>query len=577
MWQSVSTKPSATLPVSLAAALLLALPAAAQTAPPPPADTAAPKPAVSDGTPTAPATAPALQVPTLGPLGGRDTPLVFRPAAGGVLPGFSNVAPSLGVAGISRPIDLGDRSFAIQPSVGVEVLGTTNLSRTGQNARREIVTTLAPSLEVAADTLRLSGYLRYTPALRFYGTDWNGVDQIGDARLLAALLPGLFYLDVRGAATVLPARAGQIPGSGQALARDSTTQTYTAQITPFFLHRFGSAASMQTGYSFLYSRQNAAEFSQSGLDGSSANYTGHRGFAVLRSGEDLGRLALQARVDSTWYVGDGIYDGARYFVTALEARYAILRTVAVFGEVGYEQQKFAGTNPLNIKGPIGSVGVRLTPTPDSIIIARFGRQSGFNSFSLNAGMALGARTSLFATYRETLSTSLSQAQDLLSTSTTDARGDLVDSQSGAPVVLIDSFLGLSDTVFRTRLGTASLRYTWPRDVFTLSGTYQSRDPVSSANAAVPAFSTRGAFASFNWAHEFSPRTTGVATLQYGRLSSTQSGRGYEDVYAAAATLSHELSDKLTGSLQFAWARDTALEANQDETQFIIRAALRRTF
>lgn len=577
MWQPVPIKSEATLPVSLAAALLLALPVAAQNAPSSPTDSGPAKPAVTEGGTTTPAGAPALESPALGPLGGRDTARVFRPSGGGAPTGFATVAPGLGVAGIITPFDLGNRSFGIRPSIGADVLATNRLSGTGQGPRREIVTTIAPSLEVAADTLRLSGYLRYTPGLRFYGTNWNGVDQVGDGRVLAALFPGLFYLDVRGAASVVPTRAGQIPGSGQAIARDSTAQTYTAQVTPFLVQRFGTAASVQVGYSFQYARQNAADISQPGLDGSAANYTGHRGFAVLRSGEDFGRLALQARVDGTWYVGDGIYDGARYFVTALEARYAILRTVAVFGEVGYEKQRLAGTNPLNINGPIGSVGVRLTPTPDSIVIARFGRQNGFNSFSLNAGVDLGARTSLFATYREALSTPLSQSLDLLGASVSDTRGDLVDSQSGAPVVLIDSFLGLSDTLYRTRLGTASLRYSWPRDVFTLSGTYQSRDPVSSSSAAVTPFSSRGAYATFSWTHEFSPRTTGGATLQYGRLSSSQAGRGNEDIYAAAATISHELTDKLTGGLQVAVSRDTTSDANQSETQFAVRAGLRRSF
>ena len=110
-------------------------------------------------------------------------------------------------------------------------------------------------------------------------------------------------------------------------------------------------------------------------------------------------------------------------------------------------------------------------------------------FSLNAGVALGVRTNLFATYRDTLATSLTQAQDLLATTTTDALGNPVDSQSGAPVVLINSFLGLSDTLYRMRVGTVSLRHHWPRDVFTLSGTWQSQDPITSANNTVPVSSS----------------------------------------------------------------------------------------
>lgn len=574
MWRLVLIKlDAALLPVCLAAALLLALPAAAQTTAPSPADSSAPKPVVGDVGVTAPATTPALQAPTLGPLGGRDTPLAFRPAAGGVLPGFANSAPGLGLAGIGPPFELGNRTFGFQPSVAVEVLGSNRL----QNGRSKIVTTVAPGIEAAVDSVRLSGSLRYTPALHMYGTYWGGVDQIGDGRLLAALLPGLFYIDMRGAASVLPTTAGQLPGSGQAISRNSTTQAYTAQVTPFMVYRLGGLASMQAGYSFQYSRQSAADFTQVGLDGSGANYTGHRGFAVLRSGEDLGRLALQARVDGTLYVGEGIYDGARQFVTALEARYAILRSVAVLGEIGYEKQKLAGTNPFIINEMIWSGGLRLTPTPDSIIIARYGRHSGFNSFSVNAGVALGVRTNLYATYSESLSTSLSQAQDLLANTTTDARGELVDSQSGAPVALFNSFLGLSNTLYRMRTGTASLRYSWPRDVFTLSGSYQSQQPITSANTAVPVTSNRGAYATLSWSHEFSRRTTGGATLQYGRISSVLSAKGYDEIYAAAATLSHDLSDKLTGSLQFSWARDATLDPNQGDSQLTVRAGLRRTF
>ncbi|HKU93790.1 MAG TPA: TIGR03016 family PEP-CTERM system-associated outer membrane protein [Vineibacter sp.] len=566
-------KPNAALPAGLVVALL-ALPAAAQTDAP----GATPAPAVSSDGPATPVAAPALQSPALGPLGGRDTPVDTRSLAGGTLPGFATIAPGLGVAGISTPFDLGNRPYAIRPSIGVEALATNDKART--DGRSNVVTTIAPSLEAAVDTSRLFGTLRYTPALRLYGTRFNqiDVDQVGDGRLLAALVPGLFYVDMRGAASVVSVRPGVIPGSGQFVNRRETAQTYTAQVTPFLVQRFGSAASLQVGYSFQYSRQTGANSSQSIPDGLAEGYTAHRGFAVLRSGEDLGRLALQARIDGTRFVGNGIYDDAHRFVAALETRYAILRNVALLGEIGYESLRYAGTNPHSIQDPIWSVGLRLTPRPDSIVIIRYGRHSGFNSFSLNAGVALGVRTDLFATYKETLSTSLSEAQDLLATTTTDALGNPVDSQSGAPVVLIPPFLGLSDTLFRMRTGTVSLRYHWPRDVFTLSGTWQKQDPVTSASTAQSAVSSRGIYAAFNWRHEFSPRTTGMATVQYGRVSSAQFGQGTGNVYSAAATLAHELSDKLTASLQFAWTRDNArTTASETNQQFVFRAGLRRTF
>src|SRR5258707_14675865 len=101
-------------------------------------------------------------------------------------------------------------------------------------------------------------------------------------------------------------------------------QTYIAEVTPFLVHRLGSAATVQAGYSFQYSSQNLANtfqyssqnlanIAQTNAESVAANFTAHRGFAVVRSGEDFGRLALQARVDGTKYVGSGIYDDAHNF------------------------------------------------------------------------------------------------------------------------------------------------------------------------------------------------------------------------------------------------------------------------
>ncbi|HEY2255556.1 MAG TPA: TIGR03016 family PEP-CTERM system-associated outer membrane protein [Variovorax sp.] len=580
--------------------MLIALPAAAQIAPraggttPVVTSDGAPlTPAVTGDSTVMPPATPVLESPALGPLGGPDTP-INRPFAGGALLGFANTAPGLGVAGVGTPFDLGNRPYAIRPSIGVEVLATDNVFQTSV-ARGDIVSTIAPSLEAAIATTRLNGTLRYTPALRLYGTysSQDGVDQVGDGRLLAALVPGLFYVDVRGAASVLPTFPGFIPGSGQLIAGSDTMQTYTAQVTPFLVHRFGSAATVQAGYSFQYSSQNFANFgqsspfSQSSPDSLAENWTAHRGFAVVRSGEDFGRLALQACVDGTKYAGNGIYDDSHRFITALETRYAILRSVALLGEIGYENQEYSGTNPFSISDAIWSIGLRLTPRPDSIVVIRYGRQNGFNSFSLNAGTPLGVRTDLFATYRETLATSLTQAQDLLSTTTVDALGNPVDSQSGAPVVLINPFLGLSDALYRMRVGTASLRHHWPRDVLTLSGTWQSQDPITSANSSVFVVTSRGTYATLSWGHEFSPRTTGLAAVQYGHASFGQPsfgqpgfgqpGQGDSDIYALTETLMHQLSDKLTGSIQVAWTNNTSPLADQGYTQAILRVGLRRTF
>lgn len=582
MRRPVPARSDNALAAGLVAAFLIAVPAAAQTVAPPssvaPAPVAGSDPAASTTT----ITTPALESPALGPLAGRDTPLLPRPYAGGTLPGFATSGYGIGgygISGLATPFELGNRPYAFRPSLGVELLATNNLFQTSQDQRGDFVAMISPTIEAAVSTARLSGALRYSPTLRLYANypNNNGFDQFGDAMLLAAVVPGVFYVDLRGSASVLPATLGQIPGSGQFAVGNETMQTYTAQVTPFLTYRFGSTATAQVGYSLQYSEQGWADFNNTGTAGSPANFLAHRGFAVVRSGEDFGRLALQARVDGIRYVGDGIYDGAHRFISALEVRYAITHSIALLGEIGYQSESFSGTNPINIEDAIWSVGLRLKPNPDSLVIVRFGHRDGYNSFSLNAGVAVGVRTDLFATYRDSIGTSLTEAQDLLATTTTDSLGNPVDSQTGAPVVLINSFLGISNTLYRLRLGTASIRHHWARDAFTLSGTWQEQIPLTSANNAFNVGTNSGVYAGFSWAHEFSPRTTGVATAQYGWVAYTQPGQGSNNIAALSGTLVHWLSETLAAALQASWSNNNYSQPGQGYSQFVVRVGLRKSF
>lgn len=523
--------------------------------------------------------APTLVSPALGSLADRAAPLSPRPAETGAVGAYAGSAGGLGLFAFGQPpLELGTRPYAIQPSIGIDIVGTNNVFQTRYDTRSDIVTTIAPSIAGAVSTTRLLGWMSYTPAAQLYATysNQNAVYQNGGGQLLAAVIPGRFYVDIRGSANAVPQTGGIIPGSGQVLGSDNVTQTFNAQVTPFLVYQFGTAATAQLGYSYQYSQQDSVRARTDFVDPAAQSFSANRGFAVLRSGEDFGRLAAQVRIDGTTFVGDGVYDGAHRFTTSVEGRYAILPTVAVLGEVGYENIEYGGTNPATITGPTWSIGARWTPSPDSIVVVRYGRHEGFNSVSLNAGVALGARTNLYATYSERLTTSLSQSQDLLDTTTLDALGNPVDSQSGAPVILVNQFLGVSSALYRMRIGTVSLRQSWPRDIFTLSGAWQDSEPVSSTPGAATAPQT-GGYMTFSWAHELGPRTSSIAALQYGRITQNQYASNEGDIYSVSLSLVHRLNDNLTASAQVAWYRDNSLPPDLNYSQSVLRAALRRTF
>ena len=421
--------------------------------------------------------------------------------------------------------------------------------------------------------------LAYAPTAHIYASnsDQSRLDQIGNGQVLAVLVPGALFLDARGSALVQSATGGVAPGSNQPVARGNQVQLYNFQISPYLLHRFGSAATAQIGYVLQYSEQEGSTQSLPGQRTpffTGQNFLANRGYATVRSGEDLGRLALQGTVDGTAYTGTGVYDGAHRFLSTLEARYAVLPTIAVLAEGGYEDLRFAGLSPFQVSGPVWSVGARLTPGPDTLVIARYGRRDGFNAFSLDASVAIGGRTQLFANYQERLSTRIGTTQDLLSTTTLDALGNPVDSQTGAPVLYANTFFPVQSGLFRTKRGSVVIRQTWPRDSISLSVQYQDQTPVSvvPGTQSFPQTSTIG---SLSWGHELTPRTTAIATVQYGRT--TSSATPASDLFSITGGLIHRFTERLTGSFQVSWARRSSDLAANDYSQAIILAGLRQSF
>jgi uncharacterized protein (PEP-CTERM system associated) len=431
------------------------------------------------------------------------------------------------------------------------------------------------------DTARLQGTLNYAPSVLFHAesSDRNRVDHNLNAQLLGVLLPETLFLDLRAAAGVQSLRGGFAPEGTTTTTRGDRVQTYSFQASPYFVHRFGTLATAQLGYSFQYVDQELGSGTVQPLVGPSffapQEFTAHEGYSVVRTGEDFGPLALEGRVSGIAYDGSGVLDGAHRELASVEARYAFTRGIAALVEIGYERQKYGGFPPTDISEPIWSVGVRLAPGPDSVIVAKYGHRDGFDSAFLDAAVSLGARTRLFANYSDRLTTSAQRAVDLLSTTSLDELGNPVDTLTGAPVVLpfTSSFLAAQSSLLRIRRGTASISQTWPRDTVTLSVIYEDEDPVAIARGTVP-LAQRGTSGSLTWSHELTPEMSLTAYLQYGV---TESRRGDEDVYTAGAALFRTLAPGLTGTLRYTLTNRDLTGAPGRAVQNVLVAGLRQTF
>ncbi|MFL1463407.1 TIGR03016 family PEP-CTERM system-associated outer membrane protein [Roseococcus sp. DSY-14] len=463
------------------------------------------------------------------------------------------------------PVALGStapsRPYEFIPTLTARVTATdrARLGGTGRGGEGEVITSVVPSLAVRANTARVQGTVSYAPNFNFYLNDTqpSRVDHrfFGAGTLVA--IPDALFVDVRALSTLSPINPGLNQTNTLTDRRSDLAQNYFFSVSPYYIQRFGSLATGIVGYQFSYNdrqaqtlRVNPANPFSPSVGGSEA-LTTHTGYAALRTGEDFGRLAMEARVSGSAFTGgSAVTDGASRMLAVLESRYAITRTVSVLAEGGWENLRFGGVTPYRVNGPVWGFGVRLDPSPNSTITVRYRRRDGFDSPQAEARVQLGPRTVAFGRYLEAATTSLRQTSDLLSAITVDELGNAVDSRTGAPAPELGGvgFLGAQNGLFRSRRGTLSVSQFLPRGTITLQYLHDQRSPLSVAPGQA-AFSQEGDTVSLIGQRPLSEVTSAFGSVGYSwNRSGTFNSRS--ETLNGRVGVSHRFSDSLFGSLQY---------------------------
>lgn len=582
-------------------AVFLGFPAAAQVeAPGLPAPAAAPSPAPAG---------------TAGGLGGVGLPGApgswgpFAPGSAGAL-----LSPdSLGRAsasGFPFPLPGGatvagqpTRGWTITPSLGVTQSYNDNVFFTADNRKSDFITNVNAGLAMAVDTARLQGGLTSAFGYNFYAnqTRQNGATLNGAGQFLLTLLPDHLFVSARGAATTQPFGSALDPQARTGTGSGNLVRTYSFSLSPYGLYRFGGTATAFAGYVFQYVDQNRVgrpppevattiEDVLRQRDAVASSFSSHQGYVGARTGEDFGRLAMQGSLSGTWFEGSGLYEGAYRHLALLETRYAFLRSVAGLVEFGYERERFNTVPKREIDGPVWAVGTRLTPNPDSLIIIKYGRRNGFNSWRVNGNWAVGVRTTVFGSYQETVTSSALFAADLLSTTVLDPLGNPVDAQTGAPVLpgLVGLLTGPSRTLSKQKLGTAGISQTWPRDTISLTTSYLESTPIATApGAPQQTLSLETTSFGLTWSRSLTPLTSMSVFGSYALNTTSVGGATPRSSdftsISAGASLGTSLSPSLGLGLtyQFRWRDNSAALAGRpgggSAIQNVFTAGLRQSF
>ncbi len=477
------------------------------------------------------------------------------------------------------PASGGAPEWQLSPALTVQQEWTDNAYESSGAKQSSFITVVTPEIAIAGTTSRLTASLFYAPSLYHYESG-SGQDRIGqnlDAQALITLVPDTFFLDLRGFAAQQSLYGATGPTDSVALSRGNTLQTYSFSATPYLLHRFGGWGTGELGVSDIETSQGVYSGTLgNGLSSQSVNT--RREFASFTSGENFGRILSTLSLSASQSSGSGALDGAHRNIATYQAGYAINRFVTALASVGWEDIKYGNPDPYKIDDATWTVGARLTPSPDSSITALYGHQDGVTAASLDASVALAPRTRLYANYSEGVSTDTEQLQNALSNAQLDGLGNPVNATTGAPLLLTDNFFGFNSSVYHVRNASATLSWLGNRDAVQASVTHQEQTPVGPNAAANGAVASRGTYGSLAWEHEVSQSLRTNLYGQYGKLNQAF-GTGHldTDVVVATAAATWQMSETLSGSLQYSYTSDSYASLARNTAANLVVVGLRKTF
>jgi uncharacterized protein (PEP-CTERM system associated) len=274
------------------------------------------------------------------------------------------------------------------------------------------------------------------------------------------------------------------------------------------------------------------------------------------------------------YDGPGVLKNAYRQSEILDLGYAVTRGVTMLGQVGHQDLRYGGVNPVRFNNAIWSVGLRWNPDPDTTMTARYGYRDGGENFYFEGTTAPTARTRVSANYSEAVASAADELQYALGRSQVSASAIVIDRVTGMPVLVNNNFAGAQGGVARVRRASVSAVLLQDVDTFTLAFNRDDRTTLGAeTTVAVP--KTTYSTTTFSWQRELSPGLRGNAQFTYGER--TASGFGNQDIITVSAGLNWSLSETLSTRASYTYTRAGSRQPGLSYDASLISLGLRKSF
>lgn len=516
--------------------------------------------------------------------------------------------------------------WTILPRLSLEEIFNDNVQQVNQPRQSDFMTLISPGLSVAGDLPRLQIKFDYAPGVEVNvpeGSQNSLIQQLNGTALLTAV-EDYAYVDVRAMAGVQSVNglagsngavgdAGAIGtdngltsgSSGVGLPKDDRLQTSSFSVSPYLMHTFGDWGTARIGTSLVATAQDqtggffAAPFPSGGANGSTETSMEQSGqfttgsfltrwqdevdFDLMRTTNTTNQI-VNATGQTTAIPRTTISSNRAIFSDKLT--YAVTHWAQTFVTFGHEDISYSNTSFNRIDDITWGAGVTVEPNPDSDITVSYGHQNGANSIQAAGHYALTARTTIAASYGETLGTQLEQVGQQLQVGIIGPNGQFIDGANGLPLLFNVYALQVVPEVFRYRTFSFNAQTVLDRDSFNLTavvsqqtsagGGQQLSALIKSAsiqwNHAVSADLSLSAYAAYT------TQATSNGESCFGASNAVCTGGGSSlETLVFGASVNYILTETLTANLRYLFSDRISSVGSQSMYQDLIILGVTKSF
>ena len=502
---------------------------------------------------------------------------------------------SNGLAALGAGGGAGGGGWIIQPRVTVQEALTDNVLQVHSPMRWDLITVLSPGISITGATQRLQVRLDYAPVLIVNARtgSQNALNQQLNATASVTVIPEFAFIDLRAVSGIQSLRgaagaggtigagdggsltAGTRTGIGNAgvagSSQQSTVQTASIGISPYLVQRFGDYGTARLGYSLNLSQISPAtgfQYIPFPTGTASQRLVTNEQTAQFRSGsflndfQDTVDINFSQSTSSGRNTAIGSFLGNSSFASTRQIfnntlSYAVNRALTVTVSVGHENIIYTGSTLAPINDVTWSVGGTYTPNQNSSITISYGHQLGTEALSFNGYLQLTPRTSISASYSDTLGTQLENLQNQLNQGVVGANGGFVNRQTGGQLFGSTNNAPVQPGVYRFKTLTATATTQLNRD--TVSLTLNSSTQTSAGGtAAFQGVSSQTNGAVIQWTRDLRPDMRLSTAASYNVNTGGFSGTGQS--IAFNTSLIYTLTDSVSASARYSFFKNTSQNA-----------------